>query len=124
MKMLKLRISVAIAVLLAGIILTSAATPIITNTNLVSKNDSVIKVEESIEYDDDYLAQVDAYVDQFFLENTVHFDVIENIKVYGENNELLVDGEKGNLNADQLRLLRQADLLSELNGTAYYQINN
>lgn len=105
------------ALMLAGTILASASTPIKNNP----VND---KAEEALVYDEDYLEEIDAYVDQYLAENLVQFDVVDYVKVYDDNQELLVEGEKGSLNEDQLRLLRQADLLSELNGTAYYQINH
>lgn len=111
------------ALLLAGTIIASASTLVINSSNIVSKNDSTIKVEEAIEYDEDYLDQIDAYIDQYVLESTVEFQEIDYVKVFGSNQELLVEGVKGELDQDQLKLLRQADLLSELNGTAYYQIN-
>ncbi|HEY9117077.1 MAG TPA: hypothetical protein VIN11_04575 [Roseivirga sp.] len=124
MKNLKLRISAIMALLLAGTIIASASTPVNNPSNIVTKNDSTVNVEEALTYDDHYLDQIDAYVDQYLLEATVEFLEIEHVKVFGSNQELLVDGVKGQLDQDQLKLLRQADLLSELNGTAYYQINN
>ena len=105
------------ALMLAGTILASAATPI--------KNDPVDnKEEETLVYDDAYLEQIDAYVDQYLQETVIEFKTVDYVKVYDSNQQLLVEGDKGNLDSDQLKLLRQADLLSELNGTAYYQINN
>ena len=106
------------ALMLAGTILASATTPI--------KNDPVDnnKEEETLVYDDAYLEQIDAYVDQYLQESIVEFKTIDYVKVYDNNQQLVVEGDKNNLNEDQLRLLRQADLLSELNGTAYYQLNN
>ena len=124
MKNLKLRISAIMALLLAGTIIASASTSVNNPSNIVSKNDSTVNVEEALAYDDHYLDQIDAYVDQYLLETTVEFLEIEHVKVFGSNQELLVDGVKGELDQDQLKLLIQADLLSELNGTAYYQINN
>lgn len=110
------------ALMLAGTILASASTPI--KNNPVNDKSDNNKVEKELVYDEDYLEEIDAYVDQYLAENLVQFEVVDYVKVYNDNQELLVEGEKGSLSEDQLRLLRQADLLSELNGTAYYQINH
>lgn len=122
MKKLKNRISAVMALMLAGTILASASTPIPNNPVNEKANDK--KVEEALVYDEAYLEEIDAYVEQYLAENIVQFQEVDFVKVYGSNQELLVEGEKSSLGEDQLRLLRQADLLSELNGTAYYQINN
>ncbi|KYG74083.1 MULTISPECIES: hypothetical protein [Roseivirga] len=122
MKKLKNRISAVMALMLAGTILASASTPIPNNPVNEKANDK--KVEEALVYDEAYLEEIDAYVEQYLAENIVQFQEVDFVKVYDSNQELLVEGEKSSLGEDQLRLLRQADLLSELNGTAYYQINN
>lgn len=122
MKKLKNRISAVMALMLAGTILASASTPIPNNPVNEKANDK--KVEEALVYDEAYLEEIDAYVEQYLTENIVQFQEVDFVKVYDSNQELLVEGEKSSLGEDQLRLLRQADLLSELNGTAYYQINN
>ncbi|PWL32235.1 hypothetical protein [uncultured Roseivirga sp.] len=122
MKKLKNRISAVMALMLAGTILASASTPILNNPVNEKANDK--KVEEALVYDEAYLEEIDAYVEQYLAENIVQFQEVDFVKVYDSNQELLVEGEKSSLGEDQLRLLRQADLLSELNGTAYYQINN
>lgn len=122
MKKLKSRISAIMALMLAGTILASASTPIPNNPVNDKINDS--KVEEELVYEDHYLEDIDAYVEEYLAENMVQFDEVDYIKVYDSNQKLLVEGDKGSLEEDQLKLLRQADLLSELNGTAYYQINN
>ncbi|NVK85115.1 MAG: hypothetical protein HWE21_12390 [Cytophagia bacterium] len=121
-KLNKSRISAVMALMLAGTILASASTPI--KNNPVNDKSDNNKVETELVYDEDYLEEIDAYVDQYLAENLVQFEVVDYVKVYNDNQELLVEGEKGSLSEDQLRLLRQADLLSELNGTAYYQINH
>ena len=92
--------------------------------NPVNEKANDKKVEEALVYDEAYLEEIDAYVEQYLAENIVQFQEVDFVKVYDSNQELLVEGEKSSLGEDQLRLLRQADLLSELNGTAYYQINN
>ncbi|MBO6660394.1 MAG: hypothetical protein JJ909_02565 [Roseivirga sp.] len=122
MKKLKNRISAVMALMLAGTILASASTTIPNNPVNEKANDK--KVEEALVYDEAYLEEIDAYVEQYLAENIVQFQEVDFVKVYDSNQELLVEGEKSSLGEDQLRLLRQADLLSELNGTAYYQINN
>lgn len=114
----KSKISAVVALMLAGTILASAATTPINNQPV---ND---KAEATIVYDEDYLEDIDAYVEQYLAEEVVQFQTIDYVKVYDDNQQLLVEGEKGSLNENQLKLLRQADLLSELNGTAYYQINH
>ena len=110
------------ALMLSGTILASASTTIPNNPVNEKANDK--KVEEALVYDEAYLEEIDAYVEQYLAENIVQFQEVDFVKVYDSNQELLVEGEKSSLGEDQLRLLRQADLLSELNGTAYYQINN
>ena len=122
MKKLKNRISAVMALMLSGTILASASTTIPNNPVNEKANDK--KVEEALVYDEAYLEEIDAYVEQYLAENIVQFQEVDFVKVYDSNQELLVEGEKSSLGEDQLRLLRQADLLSELNGTAYYQINN
>ena len=121
-KVNKSRISAIMAFMLAGTILASATTPIKSiPVNDKANND---KVEAELVYDDSYLEEIDTYVDQYLAEKTVQFKVIDYVKVYDDNQKLLVEGEKGSLDENQIKLLRQADLLSELNGTAYYQINH
>lgn len=116
-KVNKSRISAVMALMLAGTILASATTP-------VKNNPINDKEEETLVYDDAYLEEIDAYVDEYLQQNIIEFETINYVKVYDSNQQLLVEGEKGTLSKDQLKLLRQADLLSELHGTAYYQINN
>mgnify|MGYP001135997690 CR=1 FL=1 len=113
----KSKISAVIALMLAGTILASAA-------KIPTNNDPIVDKDIYLNYDDEYLGEIDAMVDQYMEENIVEFETVEHIKVYDSNQELVVEGEQGELDSEQLKLLRQADLLSELNGTAYYQINN
>lgn len=110
----KRNISALFALLLAGTILTSA------------KSDSVASLSEvpSIE-EAHYVEYVEEYVDEYLEEMDVdEFETSEYIKVYDANNELLVSGERADLNEEQLQILRQADLLTEQSGTEYYQLNN
>jgi len=110
----KRNISALFALLLAGTILTSA------------KTDSVASLPEvpSIE-DSHYTQYVDEYVQDYFeaIESDT-FETSEYVKIYDTNSELLVSGERSELDEDQLQLLRQADLLIEQSGTEYYQLNN
>jgi len=110
----KRNISALFALLLAGTILTSA------------KTDSVASLPEvpSIE-DSHYTQYVDEYVQDYFeaIESDM-FETSEYVKIYDANSELLVSGERSELDEDQLQLLRQADLLIEQSGTEYYQLNN
>ncbi len=107
-------ISALFALLLAGTILTSA------------KTDSVASLSEvpSIE-DAHYTQYVDEYVQDYFeaIESDT-FETLEYVKIYDANSELLMSGERSELDEDQLQLLRQADLLIEQSGTEYYQLNN
>ena len=107
-------ISALLALLLAGTILTSA------------KTDSVASLSEvpSIE-DANYTQYVDEYVQDYFeaIESDT-FETSEYVKIYDVNSELLMSGERSEMDEDQLQLLRQADLLIEQSGTEYYQLNN
>ncbi|GHE69255.1 MULTISPECIES: hypothetical protein [Roseivirga] len=116
-KVNKSRISAIMALLLAVTIIASAGTPISNNFPNESEADSLA-------YDEHYLEQIDAYVDQYLIEHIVEFEEVNYVKVYDANQQLIVEGIKTELGEEQLKLLRQADLLSELQGTAYYQINN
>jgi len=112
----KSKISAVIALMLAGTILASAA-------SIPTNNDPIVDKDTYLTYDEEYLEEIDAMVDQYMEENIVEFQTVDYIKVYDSNQELLIEGEQGELDLEQLKILRQADLLSEMNGTAYYQIN-
>lgn len=110
----KRNISALFALLLAGAILTSA------------KTESVARLSEvpSI-VDSHYTEYVEEYVEDYFEEIEIDvFETSEYVKVYDANNELLMSGERSELDEDQLQILRQADLLIEQSGTEYYQLNN
>ncbi|OEK01556.1 hypothetical protein BFP97_08485 [Roseivirga sp. 4D4] len=110
----KRNISALFALLLAGTILTSA------------KSDSVASLSEVPTIEEaHYLEYVDEYVEDYYEEmDDELFETSEYVKVYDANNELLVAGERSELDQDQLQILRQADLLTEQSGTEYYQLNN
>lgn len=110
----KRNISALFALLLAGTILTSA------------KSDSVASLSEvpSIE-DAHYSEYVEEYVEDYFEEIAFEaFETSDYVKVFDANNELLISGERSELEEGQLQILRQADLLTEQSGTEYYQLNN
>lgn len=110
----KRNISALLALLLAGAILTSA------------KSNTITNVPESVTLaDNHYTEYVDEYVEEYFedIEEEV-FESQEYVKVYNQNDELVVDGVRSELGEEQLQILRQADLLTELSGTEYYQLNN
>ncbi len=113
-KVSKRNISALFALLLAGTILTSA------------KSDSVASLSEVPAIEDAHYAEyVDEYVDDYF--EAIEFEAFESpefVKIYDTNNELVVSGERSELDKDQLQVLRQADLLTEQLGTKYYQLNN
>lgn len=113
-KVSKRNISALFALLLAGTILTSA------------KSDSVASLSEVPTVEDaHYTEYVNEYVDEYLEEiESEAFETSEYVKVYDANNELLVSGERSELEEDQLQILRQADLLTEQSGTEYYQLNN
>lgn len=101
--------------MLAGTILASAAT--------TPSQQPTVNEDEYLEYDDAYLAEIDATVDQYFEEHVVEFQEVDYVKVFNAQQELLVEGVQGELDEEGLKLLRQADKMSEFYGTAYYQIN-
>ncbi|MFY0592527.1 hypothetical protein [Roseivirga sp.] len=110
----KKNISALFALLLAGTILTSAKSNTIAN---LPESDTLA--------DDHYTEYVDEYIEEYFeeIEEEV-FESQEYVKVYNERDELVVDGLRSELEEEQLQVLRQADLLTELSGTKYYQLNN
>lgn len=110
----KRNISALFALLIAGTILTSAKSNTITN---VPESDALA--------DAHYTEYVDEFVEEYFeeIEGEV-FESQEYVKVYNERDELVVDGLRSELGEEQLQILRQADLLTELSGTEYYQLNN
>ena len=110
----KRNISALFALLLAGTILTSA------------KSNTITYVPESVTLADTHYTEfVDEYVEEYFedIEEEV-FETHEYVKVYNQRDELIVDGLRSELGEKQLRILRQADLLTELSGTEYYLLNN
>lgn len=115
-KVSKINISALFALLLAGVILTSA------------KSDSLAKLPESPISSEEthYVDDLDEYVDEYFdeFEEEDIFEASDFVKVYDENDELVVSGERDQLNEYELKILRQADLLIDQLGTAYYQLNN
>ncbi|OEK05136.1 hypothetical protein [Roseivirga misakiensis] len=110
----KRNISALFALLLAGTILTSTKTNTVAN---LPEYDALA--------DNHYTEYVDEFVDEYFddIEEEV-FESQEYVKVYDERDELIVDGLRSELGEEQLQVLRQADLLTELSGTKYYQLNN
>jgi len=110
----KKNLSALFALLLAGTILTSAKSNTIANN---TESDAIA--------DAHYIEHVDEFVEEYFedIEQEV-FESQEYVKVYNERDELVVDGLRTELGEEQLQVLRQADLLTELSGTKYYQLNN
>lgn len=110
----KRNISALFALLLAGAILTSAKSNTITT---VPESDTLA--------DTHYSESVDEFIDGFFEEiEEEGFESQEYVKVYNKRDELVVDGLRSELGEEQLQILRQANLLTELSGTEYYQLNN
>lgn len=114
-KVSKKNISALIALILVGTILTSAKP-----NNITLEETPAVSADLS--YVDDVEEYVDAYFEELF-EEEMNIDE-DYIKVFDSNDELLVEGNRESLNKEELQILRQADLLTEQSGTAYYQLNN
>ena len=109
-------ISALFALLLAGVILTSAKSESLANLPEFPGSEETHYVDDLDEYVDEYFDEYD--------EDIFEFETSDFVKVYDENDELVVSGERDQLSDHELKILRQADLLIDQLGTAYYQLNN
>ncbi len=116
MKGQKRNISALFALLLAGVLLTSARAN--------SKN----IIESSFDEDFSYLEEVEEYVDNWIEEYTsddFEEDAIESVKIYDEDGELIHEEDLDEeLSEEVLRLIRQSDYLTEYDNTTYYRLNS
>lgn len=106
------KIAALVALLLVGSILTTVKAKSF-------ENKTPIIVE-----DESYFEDVQAYVDAYFESKVIEEVKIEIIKVFNEDGVLVLQGKMGELSEDGLRIYRQADFLSELSNTFYYQLNS
>ena len=108
-------LSALLALTLGILVLTSAkSTETIATTDLEP-------VVEDFSYMDDVEEYVDAYFDELIQEESLFTDYV---KVYNGNDELLLEGERSSFSDSEMKVLHQADLLTQERGTAYYQLNN
>ena len=118
MKKLSIKnISALCALLLAGTILTSA------KSNHISNTSSDKPTAKELEYYEEIESYMKEYFEEEVLFEEAEFEVTDHVKVYDEDNKLVVEGEKSELSTGDLQTLHQADLLTEANGTAYYRLN-
>jgi hypothetical protein len=107
------KIAALVALLLVGSILTSVKAK-----SLEHKTPIIIE-------DQAYLEDVQEYVDSYFetvsLEEEAPIDIV---KVFDQDGKLVLQGKLGELSNDALKIYRQADFLSTVENTCYYQLNS
>jgi hypothetical protein len=106
------KIAALIILLFVGSILTSlkAKSPEQTNPVIIE--------------DQSYLIDVQLYVDSYLESITIEEESIAIIKVFDQSGILVLQGQMGELSKEGLKIYRQADFLSALDNTSYYQLNS
>lgn len=102
----KKNISFSLAVVMAGLIITSATAAPRTKEHIS------LSSPELDEYVADYFASIE----------DVDFETPEKVKLYNGQDELVYDGLAQDMNADQQKLLRQAKVLTTMGSSKYYKI--
>jgi hypothetical protein len=106
------KIAALIILLFVGSILTSLKAKSPTHTKPV------------IIEDQSYLIDVQSYVDSYLESITIEEESIAIIKVFDQSGILVFQGQMGELSEEGLKIYRQADFLSVLDNTSYYQLNS
>jgi hypothetical protein len=108
------KIAALVALLLVGSILTSVKAK-----SLEHKTPIIIE-------DQAYLEDVQEYVDSYFETVSVSLEEepINIVKVFDQDGSLVLQGKLGELSDEALKIYRQADFLSAVENTCYYQLNS
>ncbi|MFT7382292.1 MAG: putative proteasome-type protease [Roseivirga sp.] len=106
------KIAALVALLLVGSILTSVKAK-----SLAHKTPIIIE-------DQAYLEDVQEYVDSYFETASLEEAPVSIVKVFDQNGNLVLQGKLGELSDDALKIYRQADFLSTVENTCYYQLNS
>lgn len=105
------KIAALVALLLVGSILTSVKAKSLAHKTTIIEDQS-------------YLEDVQEYVDSYFETVSLEEEQVSIVKVFDQNGNLVLQGKLGELSNDALKIYRQADFLSTIENTCYYQLNS
>ena len=95
---------------------------ILTSTQANSTKNESTSIEEDYSYLEDVSDYVDEYIDSITSEEID--DSEETVKIYGKDGELILEEVLGDdISEETLKLIRQADFLTEYDNTTYYRLN-